>query len=144
MHIIYITRSCGYSSFILRRWIWSYLSHWRVAGAGANWSILSRCFSRLIFLISSPSWTVYRRLQSLPTGAVWLGCLNLGAWLGIFVYTYVHTSLQGGLLYIHSKKGDTHIHVINHTDHTIGEGLLDLLFPTPSVGHDRVKHSLNG
>ncbi len=100
--------------------------------------------SRLIFLLTSPSWTVYRHLNSLPTGVVWLGCLNLGDWLGIFGYAYVHTSLGGGLLHIHSKKGDTHIHVINHTDHNIGEGQSDLLFLTPPVGHDRVKHSLNG
>jgi hypothetical protein len=38
----YITWSCDYSSCILCCWIW-YLSYWRVASPGANWSIRFTC-----------------------------------------------------------------------------------------------------
>ncbi len=42
---------------------------------------------------------VYRRLHSLPTGDVQIGCLNLGTLLGTFCCTYDPTALQNKLSY---------------------------------------------
>ncbi len=115
------------------RWTWSYLSYWSVAGAGVNFPP-----SRLIMSLPSAGWTVYRRLHSLPTGAFWLGCPNLGPWLGIFSCTYVHTSLRNKLSNTHSKMDgmySIHTYKSNHTIHAIGEDRSDLMFRTPSVAH---------
>ncbi len=47
----------------------------------------SNAHSRLISSLPSTGQTVYRHLQFLSTGAVWLGCPGMGAWLGIFCST---------------------------------------------------------
>ncbi len=67
--------------------------------ASGMWLVLVRivpscpnAHSRLILLIPSAYLTVYRCPHSLPRGAVWLGCPDLGAWLRVFSSTCVHTS----------------------------------------------------
>jgi hypothetical protein len=50
--------------------------------------------SRLTILLSSVDGTIYRRFYTLPTTTVWLGCPDLGEWLGISEFAHLHTLLQ--------------------------------------------------
>jgi hypothetical protein len=92
--------------------------------------------SRLILSLPSAGGLLIHAFTLSPTSAVWPGYPNLGAWLGIYGYKYVHTLLWNGLPYIHSKTGNMHMSAINHIDHAIGKGQTDLLFLTPSVRHN--------
>ncbi len=103
-------------------WCWRKLVH-PVSRLTVDWS----CHSLLLVRLFIDAFTLFFK------GIVWLG--NLGAWLGIFTNTYLHTLLWNGLSYIHSKTGVTHIYGINHIHHAIGKDLSDLLMSTPSVRH---------
>jgi hypothetical protein len=79
------------------------VSYLRLAGAGANWSILSLfsqqtvlCHSLQLVKQLTNAFTIF------PTGTVWLGCLiqSLGAagsGLGLLGYTHAHVSLRDRL-----------------------------------------------
>jgi hypothetical protein len=110
-------------------WCWRKPVH-PVSRLTVDWS----CHSFLLVRLFIDAFTLFFM------GIVWLG--NLGAWLGIFSYTYLHTLLWNGLSYIHSKTGDTQIFSNIHINHTIGKGLSGLLLPTPSVGHTNGKQDL--
>jgi hypothetical protein len=107
------------------RWWWCELVH-PVPMLTVNRS----CHSFLLVELFIDAFTLFQM------GTVKLGCPYLGAWLGIFGSTYIHTLLRNGLSYVHSKTGDKHINVIHYIDPAIGKGQLDLLLPTPSVRHN--------
>jgi hypothetical protein len=103
--------------------------------------------SRLILSLPSAGWTVYRRLHFFPTGAVWLGCLSLGAWLTEFgclawdfLFHICTHAATNKLSHIQLDRWHTCTFKINH-DHINGEDRTDLLLTTPSVRNKKAaKH----
>jgi hypothetical protein len=88
--------------------------------------------SRLIVSLPSAVWTVYRHRHSLfPTHAVWLGCPNLGAWLGILASHMTHIT---GLSHRHSMIGNTHITLLARVGRTC---------TCHSVGHNNHHHFIS-
>ncbi len=78
-----------------------------------------------------------------PTGTIWLGCPNLGAWLEILGYIYVHTLLRNGLSYIHSKMV-THTYMWLITSITLLARVgWTCCYQPPSVGHSSMKMKMN-
>jgi hypothetical protein len=140
MYVHYITRLCDcFVAF--------YVAESDHTGAPPVWLVLvwigpscPHAHSRLILLLPSAGWTVWRCLTLFPqmqfglAAPVWV--LGVG-----FSIPHMHTCCYKVNYHIHSWIGGTHAHILNHIDHITGEDQTNFLLPTPSVWNSNIIES---